>query len=307
MKTFLCEYIHPEARRALESFSEIISDWNRLPECDALINRNLQLTKEILETAKSMKVIAVHGTGMDGVDLKAAEALEIKVFNTPYRNAASVAELNIALMLMAARKAALIQKNIAEGASFADPAVVSGLQGCELGGKTVAFLGVGEIAKKTIKICKNGFDMRCIGWSRSLTKENAEELGVEYADSITEAVKNADFVVLGMALNEETRGIIGERELAAMKQGAILINTARGALIDENALMTALSYSGQKAEPHLLAAGLDVVTEEPITKEHPLFQLSNVVLTPHVGANTEEALYRVGMACVEGIRERLLH
>ena len=307
MKTFLCEYIHPEARRALESFSEIISDWNRLPECDALINRNLQLTKEILETAKSMKVIAVHGTGMDGVDLEAAEALEIKVFNTPYRNAASVAELNIALMLMAARKAALIQKNIAEGESFADPAVVSGLQGCELGGKTVAFLGVGEIAKKTIKICKNGFDMRCIGWSRSLTKENAEELGMEYADSIAEAVKDADFVVLGMALNEETRGIIGERELAAMKQGAILINTARGALIDENALMTALSYSGQKAEPHLLAAGLDVVTEEPITKEHPLFQLSNVVLTPHVGANTEEALYRVGMACVEGIRERLLH
>jgi len=307
MKTFLCEYIHPEARRALESFSEIISDWNRLPECDALINRNLQLTKEILETAKSMKVIAVHGTGMDGVDLEAAEALEIKVFNTPYRNAASVAELNIALMLMAARKAALIQKNIAEGVSFADPAVVSGLQGCELGGKTVAFLGVGEIAKKTIKICKNGFDMRCIGWSRSLTKENAEELGVEYADSITEAVKDADFVVLGMALNEETRGIIGERELAAMKQGAILINTARGALIDENALVTALSYSGQKAEPHLLAAGLDVVSEEPITKEHPLFQLSNVVLTPHVGANTEEALYRVGMACVEGIRERLLH
>jgi len=244
---------------------------------------------------------------MDGVDLETAKKLEIRVFNTPYRNAASVAELNIALMLMAARKAALIQKNIAEGVSFADPAVVYGLQGCELGGKTVAFLGVGEIAKKTIKICKNGFDMRCIGWSRSLTKENAEELGVEYADSITEAVKDADFVVLGMALNEETRGIIGERELAAMKQGAILINTARGALIDENALVTALSYSGQKAEPHLLAAGLDVVSEEPITKEHPLFQLSNVVLTPHVGANTEEALYRVGMACVEGIRERLLH
>lgn len=303
MKTFLCEYIHPEARKALESFSEIVSDWGRLNECDAAINRNLQMTKEVLETAKNLKIIAVHGTGMDGVDLDAAKNLDIQVFNTPYRNAASVAELNIALMLMAARKARLIQKNMTEGASFADTAVVSGLQGVELGGKTVAFLGVGEIAKKTIVICKNGFDMHCIGWSRSLTKEKAEELDIEYADGIEEAVKNADFVVLGMALNEETRGIIGEKELAFMKQGAILINTARGALVDEEALLKSLSCKDTEEEPHLSAAGLDVVVDEPITFNHPLYQLPNVVLTPHVGANTEEALYRVGMACVDGIRE----
>ena len=299
MKTFLCEYIHPEARKELQTFSEIIADWDRLPECDAAINRNLQMTKEVLESAKNMKVIAVHGTGMDGVDLDAAKELGIQVFNTPYRNAASVAELNIALMLMAARKVSLVQKDIGEGASFADPAVVSGLQGIELGGKTAAFLGVGEIAKKTIRICRNGFDMHCIGWSRSLTKEKAAELGIEYAGSIAEAVKNADFVVLGMALNEETRGIIGEAEFAAMKQGAILINTARGALVDEAALQKALT-------DRLLAAGLDVVVNEPITSSHPLYHLPNVVLTPHIGANTEEALYRVGMACVDGIREFLL-
>jgi D-3-phosphoglycerate dehydrogenase len=296
MKTFLCEYIHPEAKRALESFSEIVSDRERLPECDAAINRNLQMTREFLQSAKNMKVIAVHGTGMDGVDLDAAKELGIQVFNTPYRNAASVAELNIALMLMAARKMALVQKNIETGASFAEPAVVSGLQGCELGGKTVAFLGIGEIAKKTIKICKHGFDMHCIGWSRSLTKEKAEELGIEYASGIAEAVKNADFVVLGMALNEETRGIIGRKELASMKQGAILINTARGALVDEKALLDAL-------KANKLSAGLDVVVNEPITGAHPFYQLPNVVLTPHIGANTEEALYRVGMACVDGIRE----
>ena len=303
MKTFLCEYIHPEARKELESFSEIISDWERLPECDAAINRNLQMTKEVLESAKNMKVIAVHGTGMDGVDLDAAKELGIKVFNTPYRNAASVAELNIALMLMTARKARRIQKNIAEGASFADPAVVSGLQGAELGGKTVAFLGVGEIAKKTIKICKHGFDMHCIGWSRSLTTEKAAELGIEYAGSIAEAVKIADFVVLGVALNEETRGIVGEAEFAAMKQDAILINTARGALVDEKALLDALTETDTDGRTRLSAAGLDVVTEEPITNIHPFYQLPNVVLTPHIGANTEEALYRVGIACVDGIRE----
>lgn len=299
MKTFLCEYIHPEARKVLESFSEIVSDWERMPECDAAINRNLQMTRMVLESAKNMKVIAVHGTGMDGVDLEAAREFGIQVFNTPYRNAASVAELNITLMLMAARKMTLVQKDIAEGVSFAEPAVVSGLQGCELGGKTVAFLGVGEIAKKTIKICKYGFDMHCIGWSRSLTETKAKELGIEYARNIEEAVKDADFVVLGMALTEETRGIIGEKELAAMKSGAILINTARGALVDETALQTALNG-------HLSAAGLDVVVNEPITKEHPLYQLSNVVLTPHIGANTEEALYRVGMACVDGIKENSL-
>ena len=313
MKTFLCEYIHPAARQALEEFSEIVSDWERFAECDAVINRNFQLTEELMKRVKNLKVVAVHGTGMDGVDLEAAKKLGVHVFNTPYRNAASVAELNIALMLMAARKVTKIQKNIAEGASFADPAVVSGMQGSELGGKTVAFLGVGEIAKKTIKICSTGFDMHCIGWSRSLTKEKAEELGIEYADSIIEAVKQADFVVLGMALNEETRGIIGEAELSAMKLGAILINTARGALVDEMALVKILggkedTLSGKEGvlgSTRLAAAGLDVIVDEPVTKTHPLYQLSNVVLTPHVGANTEEALYRVGMACVEGIREVL--
>ena len=307
MKTFLCEYIHPAARQVLESFSEIVSDLERLPECDAAINRNLQMTKKFLQSAKNMKVIAVHGTGMDGVDLEAAKELGIKVFNTPYRNAASVAELNIALMLMTARKMALVQKNIQEGASFADPEVVSGLQGCELGGKKVAFLGVGEIAKKTIKICKHGFDMHCIGWSRSFTKEKAAELGIEYAGSIAEAVKTADFVVLGMALNEETRGIIGEKELVSMKQGAILINTARGALVDDDALIRALSVPNRDGKTHLLAAGLDVVVNEPLISTHPFCQLPNVVLTPHIGANTEEALYRVGMACVDGIRESFPH
>ena len=306
MKTFLCEYIHPEARRELETFSEIVSDWERLPECDALINRNLQLTGEILETAKKMKVIAVHGTGMDGVDLETAKKLGIRVFNTPYRNAASVAELNIALMLMAARKVSRIQKHLQADDSFAEPAVVSGLQGIELGGKTVAFLGIGEIAKKTIKICKCGFDMHCIGWSRSLTVERAAELGIQYADSIITAVKNADFVVLGMALNKETRGIIAEKELAAVKPGAILINTARGALVDETALLKALTVRDKEGKTKLAAAGLDVVAEEPITSNHPLYKLPNVVLTPHIGANTEEALYRLGMACVEGIKENAL-
>ena len=129
MKTFLCEYIHEKARKELESFSEIISDWERLAECDAAINRNLPMGREFMEAAKNLKVIAMHGTGMDSIDLEAAEELGIKVFNVPYRNAASVAELNIALMLMAARKVKWIQKNLTEGASFGNPAVFSEVQG----------------------------------------------------------------------------------------------------------------------------------------------------------------------------------
>lgn len=297
MKIFLCEYIHPEARQKLEAVFEIVSDWKRLPECEAMINRNLQITEEVLQRATKLKVIAIHGTGLDGVDLEAAKRLGIQVFNTPYRNAASVAELNIALMLMAARKISLVQKQLTEGVSFDNSEVVAALQGAELGRKTVAFLGVGEIAKKTIAICKYGFAMRCIGWSRSLTQEKAAELGIEYAGSITEAVRSADFVVLGMALNKETRGIIGEKELLAMKSGAILINTARGGLVDETALWNALA----KTEGGPGAAALDVVTDEPVSKENSLYQLPNVLLTPHIGGNTEEALYRVGMACVEGI------
>lgn len=305
MKTFLCEYIHPAARKALEEYSEIVSDWEHFLECDAAINRNLQFTEDVLQQAARLKVIAVHGTGMDGVDVKAADRLGIQVFNTPYRNAASVAELNIALMLMAARKMPQVQAEVATGASFADPLVVSGLQGMELSGKNVAFLGVGEIARRTIAICRHGFSMRCIGWSRSLTKEKAAACNIEYADSIQKAVEQADFVVLGMALHDETRGMFGEKEFSAMKQGAVFINTARGALVQEDALYRALSEKNAQGRTHLFAAGLDVVAEEPLCRENPLYRLSNVVLTPHIGANTEEALYRVGMACVEGIKKRL--
>ena len=296
MKTFLCEYIHEEARKELESFSEIVDDWEKFSECDAVINRNLQLTREVLQKATNLKVIAVHGTGLDGVDLESAKELGISVFSTPYRNAMSVAEWNIALMLMTARKVTMIAKRVQEGVSFANASVMAQLQGIELSGKRVAFLGVGEIAKKTIVICKHGFSMQCVGWSRSLTKEKAQELEIEFASSIEEAVKEADFVVLGMALTKETRGIIGKNELEQMKQGAILINTARGALIQEDFLYEAL----QKGK--LGGAGLDVLIKEPLTIQCPLYSLENVVLTPHIGANTADALYRVGMACIEGIR-----
>ena len=130
MKTFLCEYIHPEARKVLESFSEIVSDWERLPECDAAINRNLQMKREFMEKAKNLKVIAMHGTGLDSIDLEEAKKRGIKVFNTPYLNAASVAELNITLMLMAARKVKRIQNHLTEGNSFGNPAIFSDVQGC---------------------------------------------------------------------------------------------------------------------------------------------------------------------------------
>ena len=129
MKTFLCEYIHEEARKELESFSEIVDDWEKFSECDAVINRNLQLTREVLQKATNLKVIAVHGTGLDGVDLESAKELGISVFSTPYRNAMSVAEWNIALMLMTARKVTMIAKRVQEGVSFANASVMAQLQG----------------------------------------------------------------------------------------------------------------------------------------------------------------------------------
>lgn len=299
MKTFLCEYIHEDARKELECFSEIVEELENFSECDAVINRNLKLTRDVLSTAKNLKVIAVHGTGLDGVDLESAKEFGIEVFSTPYKNAISVAELNIALMLMTARKVAMISRRLQENVSFQNASIMAQLQGMELSGKKVAFLGVGEIAKRTISICKYGFSMHCIGWSRSLTKEKAKDLGIEFASSLLEAVKEADFVVLGMALTDETRGILGKREIGGMKQGAILINTARGALIQEEVLYEALQNGT------LGGAGLDVLIQEPCSREHFLYSLDNVVLTPHIGANTEDALYRVGMACVEGIRKRL--
>ena len=152
MKVFLCEFIHSEARKYLEMNAEIISDWNKINEVDAIINRNLQITKETMDKAKNLKVIAIHGTGIDGVDMDEAKKRGIHVFSTPHQNADSVAELIVGLTLSLTRKISLAGKLIGEGNKIDN--APSELKGIELRQKTFGLIGVGDIAIRAAKIMK---------------------------------------------------------------------------------------------------------------------------------------------------------
>lgn len=297
-KVFLCEYIHPEAYAYLKMHAEILKDWERFEEAEAVIDRNFKITEELLQRAKHLKVIGIHGTGTDDVDMAAAKARNIDVFSVPHQNAQSVAEMNVALMLALGRKlwwtrytGQCSKDNLQKRLSL--------LRGTEFYGKTLGLIGVGDISQRTAKICRCGFEMEILGWSRHLTDEEAQKLHIKKCMQMNEVFENADVIIVGLALDASTKECIGEKQFACMKPTAIFINTARGAIVDETALYQAL-YEGRIA-----GAASDVFAKEPLLETHPLLSLENFIGTPHLGANTDEALKRVGMAVVEGVLERL--
>ena len=295
-KVFLCEYIHPEAYALLKRPVEVIRDWQKLPEAEGLISRNLKISSELLEKAKSLKVIGIHGTGTDDVDMAAAGRRRVEVFSVPHQNSRSVAEMNVALMLALGRKIVQADRRLS-GQIGGD--MMAELQGMEFYGKTLGLIGVGDISRQTADICRKGFAMKVIAWSRHLTREKAKTMAMMYADSMSEALRSSDVVVVGVALTPETREMIGKVQLGQMKSGALLINTTRGAVLDEQALYESL------AGRVIGGAACDVFVDEPLRADHPLLTLDNFIATPHLGANTEEALKRVGMAVVQGVLERL--
>ena len=291
MKVFLCESIHPEALSLLQSRAEIIDDWERIGEADAIIDRNLKLPRELLERSKNLKVIAIHGTGSDGIAMEYCEEKDITVLYVPYENAGSVAELIVALSLALLRNLHLADRLVLSSVPLttAPPELL----GSELAGKTLGLIGAGDIALRAARIMRDGFRVKAIGFSPSLTKEKAEKLGIGFCPSIEDVLKEADIVNIGVHLTAETAHLIGEREFSLMKPTAILVNTSRGGVVDEAALYNALTTG------EIAAAACDVFESEPPTRENPLVGLHNFLATPHLGANTDEALRRVGMRMVE--------
>lgn len=294
-KVFLCEYIHPDAYAYLKEHVEIVTSWNRFHEADAVIDRNFKITEELLSRTKQLKVIGIHGTGTDDVDLEAAKHHGVEVFSVPHQNARSVAEMNVALMLALGRKVVLANRKLSDESTnfFAD------LQGTEFFGKTLGIIGVGDISKRTAHICQYGFGMNVIVWSRHLSDSEAANLNMKCCETMDSVFEQADVIIVGLALDDSTRGLIGKNQFEKMKKSAFLINATRGAILDETALYEALR------DGKIAGAACDVFIEEPLTKLNRLTKFDNFVGTPHLGANTDEALRRVGMAVVRGVIERL--
>ena len=245
--------------------------------CAGLIVGVDPVTRRVLE-AGPLRVVVKYGSGMDNIDAEAAEALGVRVSSTPGANARSVAELAIALLLSLARSVATHDRGVRAGSWRR-------ITGVELAGKRLGVVGYGAIGREVTRIAR-GLDMDVV----------AHDPLVEDADvalvPLAELLATSDAVSLHLPLTAETRGLVGRDELAAMKPTAFLLNTARGGLVDEDALADALR-SGR-----LAGAALDGFAEEPLG-DSSLRELDNVVLSPHAGAATVEAVLRTGSRAVD--------
>lgn len=254
-----------------------------VPEIDAILSRELKSTRRILEAAKNLKVIARFGVGIDMIDMQYATENGIWVSITPQASPRSVAEHTMALVLQCAKNVVAVNNQVHNNNWLYRNTIM----GCDLEGKTIGLIGLGKIGRFVVPMAR-AFGMRVIAYTPSLTQEKCPE-GVEAMPSINALLKEADFVSLHCPATEENRHVINAEALAAMKEGAFLINTARGMLVDEAALYEALK-SG-----HLRGAAADVSEKEPPEPDNPLLTLPNYVLTPHYAAVTDEAMWRMGM------------
>ncbi len=260
-------------------------------EADGLITRgSIRITREMMERSPRLKAVGVHGQGCDHVDLKAAKELGKVVCNTPDALTVTVAEMTLALTLAALRNIVSADKAVRVGQwnrKYSD------LIGLELAGKTVGIVGLGRIGTATAKRLR-AFDAEVAYWSRTRKPEVERELGIRWM-GLDELLRSSDVVSLHVPGTAETHRLIGERELSLMKQGVILVNMARGTVVDEAALIRALR-SGK-----IRAAALDVFEKEPISPDNPLMKMDNVILTPHLGACNLEGMQRMAVQVAEGV------
>ncbi len=252
-----------------------------VPEADALLVRSATtVDAEVLKAAPKLKIVARAGVGLDNVDVKTATEHGVLVVNAPTSNIHSAAEHALALLLSAARQIPAADATLREHAWKR-----SSFSGTEIFGKTVGVVGLGRIGQLVAQRLA-AFEAKIVAYDPYVSAARAAQLGIELL-TLDELLGRADFISVHLPKTPETAGLIDKDALAKTKPGVIIVNAARGGLIDEAALADAIR-SG-----HVRAAGLDVYSKEPCT-DSPLFELSEVVVTPHLGASTEEAQDRAG-------------
>jgi len=256
---------------------------------DAYIAGLDEITAKAIEAADKLKVISKYGAGVDNIDIETATRRKIVVTNTPGTNTETVADLTFGLILAIARKIPQADTSTKKGEwkKFFGSAVY---------GKTLGIVGMGEIGKAVARRAK-GFNMRIIYWSRRRKLDIEEETGAKYTD-LKSVLREADFVSLHLALTSETKNIIGESEIKLMKPTTFLINTARGPLINEDALYRCLR------DRVIAGAAVDSYSDEP-PQRSPLLSLDNIITTSHMGGYTYEALKDMGMTSVENVIDAL--
>ena len=256
----------------------------RIADAEVVLNirSSTFFTARVFEACPRLRLLSVWGTGTDHVDAAAAARHGVRVTNTPGVSAVSIAEHALALLLAAARRIPQLDASVRRGEWQRGQCV-------ELRGKVCGVVGLGAVGLEFARLAA-ALGMRVIGW----TMHPRPIPGVELVE-LDEVYRTSDVISLHLRLSEQTRGLVGAPQFAAMKPGVLLINTARGAIVDEPALLDALSRG------RIAGAGLDVFSSEPLPPGHPLTLLPNVVLTPHCAGNTPEALEAGLRMAVENI------
>ena len=270
----------------------------KIIDCELLLMCYTAVTKRVIDSAPKLKAIIKYGVGIDAIDISVANARGIVVVNIPEYAEETVAEGAFTMLIALAKKLPALQQSMRLN-SWVWPQ--SEWMGLDIAEKTIGIIGCGNIGISMARMAGLGFRARVIGYDPYKTHNEMAEDGIFKYENLIEMLSECDFVSLHLVLNEETKHLIGERELLAMKSSAILINTARGALIDELALVEALENN------QIAGAGLDVFSKEPLNqKDHPLrklFKMENVILFPHLAFYTVEAMERLEKETLERCKE----
>ncbi|MHA2075327.1 MAG: hydroxyacid dehydrogenase, partial [Candidatus Hodarchaeales archaeon] len=263
---------------------------NEIGDFHAVIVRSAtKITQEIMEKGVQLKVIGRAGVGVDNIDVNAASKKGIFVVNSPRASSISVAEMALTFMLGLSRRIVHATNRTRNGEWPKKQ-----LKGVELYGKTLGFVGCGRIGAEVVTRA-HAFEMKCLVYDPYLPPEVFKKMGVEQIKDLDYLFRNSDYITVHALLTDETRGMIGEKELETMKSSAYIVNCARGGIIDEEALYIALKKG------KIAGAALDVFSEEP-AQENKLFELENLYVSPHIGASTSEAQERAGQITAEQVR-----
>lgn len=305
MKIVVCDPVSPKGIALLQQRPEfeVVVLSQRLGENELIpvvkdavamvVRSETKVTRKVIEAASKLRVVGRAGVGVDNVDVDAATQRGVVVMNTPGGNTITTAELTFTMLLSLARKVPQ-----AHGSMVAGKWDRKQYQGAEVFGKTLGVLGLGRIGSEVAKRA-TAFGMRVMAYDPFLTEARARSLGIEMAD-LDEVYRDSDFITVHMPVTEQTRGMLNAAAFSRMKPKVCIVNCARGEIINDNDLLAALD-SGKVA-----GAALDVYATEPLPADHPFRKHANLILTPHLGASTNEAQEKCGIEVAEVITGYLL-
>jgi D-3-phosphoglycerate dehydrogenase len=312
-RIMLVEQIHQSGEAMLAQKAELVYPrpqnlegiLSAIGDCNALVVRNTKITRQIMEAAPKLAVIGRHGVGYDTVDITAATELGITVVYTPAANTESVVEIAIGFIICLGRKIVAAHAAMQSGQLLSDKETMAiltrqkGLINSDLWGKTLGVVGVGRTGSAVSRRMNAAFNMRVLGCDPYVDAKEMAGYGVQKISRLEEMLPQCDFVAIHCSGGAETRHLIDARMLALMKPSACLINTARGTVVDEAALIEALQSQ------QISGAAVDVYDPEPPLPGNPLLHMENVIVTPHYCAMTEESLYNMATMVAQGVLDVL--